>query len=258
MKPMIRRLGDSDGPDAMLLLCDSFGLDPERTKRLFKDDPLAQAKQQWGAFDGCELISVLTLCPLTFGWGQTAGISGVATRQPRQGEGWATALLDAAVEGAQEQGMDSALLFAHSEQLYRRSGFEPVDEVIRGPLKTSGASPDPVPLSLEQVQAQYENWSGGSPSRLRRDEDRWRSWLWLGRECEAVDGCLFSVEPGTVREAIVPKPLKAWPLPEKTYWVGLRSTAESLQAPLLKSHHELIVMGRNLPARVEMFLTDQF
>ncbi|MCW5937238.1 MAG: GNAT family N-acetyltransferase [Fimbriimonadaceae bacterium] len=253
-----RRIKPEEADQFLELLCLVFALDLERARGVFFTEPLFDINRKWALFVDGQMESILTTARLEFGWGRAFGIAGVATRPTCQGRGYAQALLEKVLCTAELEGEGPALLFAQSEALYRRLGFEPIDEVVRGEIKGRADFPDTETLQIPEVRKAYDEWSSRDAARLRRDEERWRYWCWTYRSCEPVPGGYLCAEPGLVREAVASAGLEEWPVPDRTEWFGLQKVTEQLGVPLHRSWPELILMGRGFPGRPEIFMTDQF
>lgn len=235
------------------LLCAVFDLDASRASQVFYSEPFFGMTRKWGLFLDGDLVSILSLTPLEFGWGHAVGVAGVATDARSRGRGMGQRLLEAAL--ADEP---SAILFAYRPTLYARLGFQVIDEVVNGELLCSSDQPELEIMDAPSIQAAYEDWASRDPARLRRDERRWDAWRWIYRPCEAFSGGYICSEPMLVREAILAEPASAWPVMPGSRWIGLRSLTQALQVPAVKLQHELLLMGRGFPSAPQMFMTDQF
>jgi len=126
--------------------------------------------------------------PLVFGGprlGGGAGIGLVATLPSHRGRGHATALLRAALDAAEAEGRDRALLFSGiAPSFYERLGFRVVEA---GGVKTTlgaelgeGEAAELLPLEpwrhLDRLVALYEG-AHGDRLHLRRDRARWEASL---------------------------------------------------------------------------------
>jgi GNAT superfamily N-acetyltransferase len=240
------------------LLCQVFSLDLARAKTVFYGEPLYDLGRKWAVFEDGRIVSILTTTSLVFGWGKAIGIAGVATDPSRRGQGFARRLIEEVLEDAEAKGEGPAVLFAQDSRLYRRCGFEEIDEVVRGRLASDPAAHTAEPLGLDEVQALYSEWSSQCPERLVRTRARWDFWVWSYRPAERFGPGYLCLEPSIVREAVPLHKAELWPVPPDTDWVGLRRVLDAVDAPVTGLRHELIVMGRGLPAPVQMFMTDQF
>lgn len=254
----IRPIVEEEAHPFLRLLCDVFGLDYARASSVFFSEPLYDLRRKWALFEQGTMASILTTTPLTFGWGRAIGIAGVGTRKGYERQGLGQALVEAVLDQAQRDGEGPAILFAHDVRLYERCGFRLIDRVIRGQLVVDASVDHPDELPCEEVRPIYDAWSEQHPSRLRRDESRWRFWNWGLRCCEPVRGGYLCVEPSLVREAVIEPGLPAWPVVPGTEWVGLQSLATDLGVPLASSTEHLLLMGRGFPEPPLMFMTDQF
>lgn len=254
----IRPIRAGEAEQFLRLLCDTFDLDFARAHRVFFAEPLFDLNRKWAAFEGSEMVSILTTVGLEFGWGKAIGIAGVATRKDVQRRGYAARLLDQVLTCAASAGETGALLFAKNPSLYSKCGFEVRDEVLRGPIQTSPEREPFELLEFNDVQERYNRWSLQDPNRLVRDDRRWGYWRWNLRVCTAVGDGYICTEAGVVREIVADKPIRDWSLPAGTEWLGLRSMADRLAVPLRGAQHDLHLMVRNVPGQPQMFMTDQF
>ncbi|MEJ5170579.1 MAG: GNAT family N-acetyltransferase, partial [Fimbriimonadales bacterium] len=179
-------------------------------------------------------------------------------RPERRREGLAAVLLERVLERSAKQGEGFALLFAQDRRLYERLGFVVLDRVVRARIGWQAGKRIGEPLPLERVQALYDGWAAGHPSRLRRDARRWSLWRWNLRVSVAVPGGYACVEGETLREAVADAPLVPDGLALGTRWYGLASMAEGLGLPLAETETAMLFMGRGVPDLPQMFLTDQF
>jgi len=253
-----RTIRRDEAEEFLGLLCGVFRLDVSRASAVFFSEPLFDLSRKWALYQDGMMVSILTTSPLRFGWGRAIGIAGVATAQPHLGKGYATRLLTHVLERAEEDGEGPAMLFAHSEGLYRRLGFEAVDEVVRGELACAGPSENGEGMSNDEVLAQYGRWSERSLARFVRDDSAQARWSWNLRHCERMLGGYACIEPGQVREAWLPEAGERWPFARGTEWAGLTAVAREDKVPVLRPRHELIVMTRSFPLPPQMFMTDQF
>ena len=254
----VRTIRQDEAEEFLGLLCGVFRLDVSRARSVFFSEPLYDLSRKWALYLDGSMCSILTTAPLQFGWGRAIGISGVATAAPHLGRGLATELLTRVLERAEADGEGPAMLFAHAEGLYKRLGFESVDEVVRGDLATSGPRRGAESLTNDQVLGLYGQWAGRSLARLVRDAAAQARWGWNLRHCERMLGGYVCVEPGQVREAWLPQADDKWPFSHGTEWVGLTAVAREERVPVLRARRELIVMARNFPLPPQMFMTDQF
>ena len=255
----IRPIRESEADEFLGLLCDVFGLDFDRARPLFFEDPMFDLRRKWALIEGQEIVSALTTTPLEFGWGRAYGIAGVATREGRRGEGYAGKLVERVHKEAKGRGEGRGLLLAKELGLYERLGFEPLDRVVRAPLATVPEEGVPPEMHVEEVRALYAAWADGHPDRLQRDRKRWTLWKWHFRECSPfVDGYLC-FENDTLREGLWSHPQAAIPLPAGTEFFGTTLIADMLELPLAAPPTvELYLMGRDVPGVPQLFMTDQF
>lgn len=239
------------------LLCEVFELDVSRAEGIFFGEPFFELGRKWALFENRTPVSILTTVPLQFGWGRAIGIAGVATRADRRSKGYAGRLLDEVLHRSAADGEGGALLFARLPELYERSGFKTIDQVIRVPLPSGLEEEDPEILGFDEVQACYARWSQGDPARLRRDERRWHYWKWTLRMCTRFSDGYLCLEGNTLREAVFESPPSVWPFSGGVEWLGLRSMAERMGL-CGDEKHELYLMAHNVPTPPQMFLTDQF
>jgi GNAT superfamily N-acetyltransferase len=254
----IRTIREDEGETFLRLMCDAFGLDFNRAYDVFFSEPLFDLSRKWALFEGREMVSILTTSPLIFGWGDAFGIAGVATREDRQGEGHATLLLQKVIKESERRGESGALLFARDLRFYERNGFEPLDRVIRAPVKTFLETDLPDCFDFETVEGKYNAWSEAHPDRLRRDTKRWNYWRWHYRICTPFQSGYICFEPNVLREPIYDTPVDCLPLPPGTEWFGTAFMADQLEIPLENPEVDLYLMGRNVPGIPQMFMTDQF
>jgi GNAT superfamily N-acetyltransferase len=253
----VRTIRADEAEHFLDLMCKVFGLDPGRARGIFFAEPLFDLARKWALFQDGDMRAILTTTGLRFGWGRAIGIAGVCTDPAHQGKGLAGRLLEHVLADAEAVGEGPALLFAHRTELYARHGFTVLDEVVRGRVKSRGAPPsEPVPD--DRVRAAYEAWAAADPDRLVRDPGRWRYWSWTLRLCEPFGDGYLCAEPQLLREAVPGKGAEAWPVPSGTEWYGLRSVTEALDVPVSSPRPELLLMGRGVTGRPQMFMTDQF
>ena len=254
----VRPIRESEANEFLALLCDVFELDIDRARGVFFNEPLFDLRRKWALFERGKMVSILTTVPLNFGWGKAVGIAGVATALSRQGEGFAGHLLARVIQHSEANDEGTLLLFAKNMTIYERCGFRILDDVVRGPIQCRAEqSPSPV-LNLAEIQDFYSGWAERDPSRLRRDTARWNFWKWNLRVCTAYESGYVCHEGQQMRECVLDQPPHEWKLPIGTEWFGLRSMADRLQLPLGGTSFELWLMGRNVPATPQMFMTDQF
>ncbi|MGE0002511.1 MAG: GNAT family N-acetyltransferase [Fimbriimonadaceae bacterium] len=254
----VRTIRKDEAEEFLGLLCGVFRLDVSRARTVFFSEPLFDLARKWALYVDGTMASILTTSPLLFGWGKAIGIAGVATAPPHLGRGLATELLTRVLEQAEGDGEGPAMLFAHAEGLYRRLGFEAVDEVVRGELLCDGTAQSSQSLSTTEVRELYGHWSERSLARLVRDDTAQTRWSWNLRHCERLLGGYACIEPGQVREAWLPEASEKWPFAHGTEWVGMTAVARDDRVPLHRARRELIVMTRNFPLPPQMFMTDQF
>lgn len=254
----IRTIRRGEAEPFLELLCRVFELDVSRARHVFFKEPLFDLERKWALFEDGRITSILTTTPLEFGFGRAFGVAGVATEPSQQRRGLAQRLIEHVLRHGKEIGEPGCLLFAHKEEVYKRSGFATVDLVVRGAIASSDLpeAPDVVPFS--QVKARYNAWAEGDPRRLRRNDRRWKYWKWIPRTCEAAPGGYVCVEPHLCREALVQPGLEKWPVMPGTSWLGLESMTRSLGVPTVRTEKELFVMAHSVPTQVQMYMTDQF
>ncbi|HQU17869.1 MAG TPA: GNAT family N-acetyltransferase [Fimbriimonadaceae bacterium] len=252
----VRPIEPSEAEDFLTILCRVFGLDFGRAKSVFFSEPLFDLRRKWALFENRNMLSVMTTVPLDFGWGPAIGIAGVATVPSARRKGLASELLREVLRCARTSGETASYLFARNESLYRKVGFEALDSVVSGPIRSQGNLPDVKPF--EEVQANYERWSQDHPNRLRRDETRWAYWNWTVRPCYRMGSAYFALEGHRVREALLSSPQESWPVPAGTEWQGLETMTDALGVPLLNRNTDLLLMGCGSPGIPQMFMTDQF
>ena len=61
-----------------------------------------------------------------------------------------------------------------------------------------------------------------------------------------------------IREAVNVGRRDAWPCTSGAEWVGLRSLARQIEAPIGQETEELLLMARGFDHIPQMFMTDQF
>ncbi|MBS1704833.1 MAG: GNAT family N-acetyltransferase [Armatimonadetes bacterium] len=253
----IRPIYRHEAGEFLRLLCTVFELDFDRASKVFFADPLFDLNRKWGLFASGKLTSILTTTPLEFKAGTVMGIAGVATAADARGMGYAGKLLDHVVRHGVERNERKAMLFAHQEDLYVQHGFEPLDRIVKGIVRTTEAELPPAEVPFKRVQQIYTEWASQSPHRLIRTPLRWRYWRWPFRVCENCAGGYICYEGACVREAIR-APGSEWIGPIGVEWVGLERVTESLQIPLASRHEDLTMMGLGFDTPPELFITDQF
>lgn len=253
----IRNIHAEEGEAFLQLLCEVFQLDFNRAYDVFFAEPLFDLSRKWALFEGREMVSILTTTPLEFGWGRAFGIAGVATQKGRQREGHASRLLQRVLREGERRGEPSALLFARDTSVYDRNGFEPLDRVIRAPLKVRPEEDAPT-LDDVDVESRYAAWAQAHPDRLRRDARRWEYWRWNYRVTTEFGSGYLCHEPGVLREAVYSTPVDALPLPLETDWLGTTLVADQLEIPVVDPVVDLYLMGHNVPGVPQLFMTDQF
>jgi predicted N-acetyltransferase YhbS len=254
----IRPIHRKEAEPFLALLCTVFSLDIARARHVFFKEPMFDLDRKWALFEDGEMRTIMTTTPLKFGFGRAFGVAGVATVEAHRGRGLAKRILEHVLEHGRASGEPGCILFAHSEEVYRRVGFQTIDTVVRGPIVVGEMTPLPDVVRYEQVRKLYDAWAGAKPARLVRDERRWKYWRWIPRTCEAAPGGYVCVEPHICREALLQEGLDEWPVMPGTSWLGLKSMTQELRIPLTSSSHELFVMAHSLSERPEMFMTDQF
>lgn len=254
----IRTIREEEGEPFLRLMCEAFGLDFNRAIDVFFSEPLFDLDRKWALFEGREMVSILTTSPLVFGWGRAFGIAGVATQVGRQGEGHASRLLAKVLKESALRGESGALLFARDLRFYERNGFEPIDRVIRAPVKAHMDGDFPECYDLQTVEEKYNAWSERHPDRLRRDDKRWNYWRWHYRICSPFQDGYICFEPNVLREPLYDTPVDILPLPTGTEWFGTTFMADQFEIPIEDPTVELYLMGHNIPGIPQMFMTDQF
>lgn len=145
----------------------------------------------WLLVDDRQPVACLHDYPLVFGGrrvGGGAGIGLVGTLPSHRGRGHANALLHAALEAAEAEGRDRALLFSGiPPAFYERLGFRAVAcggvKTTRGAELGAGDAADLVPLEpwrhLDRLVGLYEA-AHGDALHLHRDRARWEANLHHG------------------------------------------------------------------------------
>lgn len=254
----VRTIRREEAESFLSLMCDVFELDFQRATSVFYTEPFYDLDRKWAVFEHGVIQSILTTTPLKFGWGNACGIAGVATRPESRGRGLSSRLIGQVQDHALKIGEGACLLFARDERLYSKLGFEVVDVVVRGPVRSMDAFLPPEPLGPAAVQNLYNHWALQSDRRLLRDEQRWRFWQWSMRICEPFASGYLCLEVAQIREAVLSNHETQWPVSPGTEWIGLKSLTEEIGVPLLSCRQELIMMGYRIPSPPQMFLTDQF
>ncbi len=254
----IRTIRREEAEGFLRLMCEVFELDYQRALSVFFTEPFFDLDRKWALFEGGQIQSILTTTPLVFGWGRACGIAGVATRPAARNRGLSSKLLEAALEHADAQGERACLLFARDERLYAKAGFEVIDFVVKGEVRSSRTFFDEEPLGEATVRRVYDQWASMSPNRLKRDDQRWKFWQWSMRICEPYDSGYLCLEVAQIREAILMSKQAAWPVSPGTEWMGLKTVTEEIGVPLITCSQEMMLMGYRVPSSVQMFLTDQF
>jgi len=254
----IRPIHVSEADSFLQVLCDVYQLDFNRAYDLFFEEPLFDITRKWALFEGREMVSVLTTTPLEFGWGKAFGIAGVATHKDRRNEGHAGRLIQKVMTESTKRGEGSALLFAVETALYERLGFEPLDQVVRGEIKTTDVARVYEPYDRGQVRKMYTEWSAQHPDRMRRDERRWKYWGWNLKTANPFQSGYLCLDNDVLREAIFDKPVPELPVEAGTTWFGLTYMTDQLEIPLLNISPEMTLMGRQVPGQPQLFMTDQF
>jgi predicted N-acetyltransferase YhbS len=254
----IRPIKENEAEAYLQLLCDVFELDFNRAYDLFFREPMFDLDRKWAMFEGREIVSILTTTPLEFGWGKACGIAGVATKKDRQGEGLARRVIEKVLATSDSRGEGAAMLFAADTRLYEAIGFEALDRVVRGTVLSLPLEVDQEECSYASLRTKYDAWASGDPDRLRRDEQRWDYWKWNFRTANTFRDGYYTLENGTVREAIFCEPQKKLPVPRGTEWLGLSYVTDQLEIPLGSVSVPMYLMGRNVPGQPQLFMTDQF
>lgn len=254
----VRPIRRDESSQFLRLLCEVFTLDYTRAEGIFYKEPMFDLQRKWALFDGPEMVSILTTVPLTFGWGRSIGIAGVATASQRQNRGYAQCLLETVLSDAHEKGEGSALLFARARGLYQRVGFTELDEVVRGEIPGSVDDTTGPILEFDEVRKMYGAWADQDPARLRRDDQRWNYWKWTLRMCAPIEGGYACLEGNVVREAVSDSRPSSWPVGKGAEWFGLTGMARHLGLEMRSPSADLVLMGYNFPGVPQMFMTDQF
>lgn len=254
----IRPVDLAEEPQFLRLLCHLFDLDMARASAIFFAEPLHNVRTNWALFDNGEMVSLLTTTPLTFGFGNAIGISGVCTRPERRREGLGLKLLNEVLSQNEAKNINVGLLFAHRTELYEAAGFQVLDHVIRAPILQNDHTPIP-PMGAWRVREIYDAWAAAEDNRLHRDNLRWKYWEWTPRNCEPVGSQGYvALEGSLVRELISANPILSIPAPAKSEWVGLESMTRALKLNLGPTSRDLIYMVRGRSTPPQMFMTDQF
>lgn len=253
----IRPIREAESEQFLRVLCDVFKLDFNSAFDVFYSEPYYNPARKWALFDGPEMLSILTLTPLEFGWGKAVGIAGVATPTRHQGEGHASRLIERVLRESERNGEGAALLFAQDCRIYDKNGFETLDRVIHAPVMVHEDHDESV-LPGPSVRTIYNEWAAQHPDRLRRGEKAWEYWDWHYRMCSPFQTGYICHEVNTLREAIYTDPAESLPLPKGTEWFGTTLMADTLQIPVYDARVELYLMGYRVPGIPQMFMTDQF
>lgn len=240
-----------ESPEFFALLGEVFQLDPASVQSHYGHPAIVPDLTRWGLWVDGRLASILAVTELEFGWGPAIGISAVGSAEWARGRGYAGRLLGAALEHCGRP----AMLFAHSDRLYARHGFQTVDWVVKGPMMEG---PESSVLSESDLRPIYDSWAAASPARLRRPEGKWRAWRRMPRFPVSAGQGYVCREPVYVREAIIPAPGGLWPVKEDSLWIGSESMTRALQPPLKRSWRELLIMTKGFPEPPQMFMSDQF
>lgn len=254
----IRPVREGETEAFLELLCDVFHLDIARARSVFYSEPFFDCNRKWALFEGGRPISILTTVPLEFGWGRAVGIAGVATRTDLQGRGHAVRLIEYVLEHGKAHGEEAAFLFARDPRVYRKVGFEILDEAVLAPIEGSTQFVMPRTVSFDEVRTTYQGWSEADPNRLRRDERRWNYWKWNLRICTVHEEGYLCLEGDRVRECVPGGGAAPWPVPDRTHWFGLRTMAARIGVPTGEPRVEQYLLGWKSPAMPQFFMTDQF
>lgn len=256
----VRPIQATEAEPFFSILCESFDLDAQRARPIFFQDPAFDLNHKWALFDGGEMQSILTSTPMEFGFGDAAGIAGVATRPESRGQRYAFRLIEAVGEQFRALGTDALMLFATQTSLYESLGFKPLDAVVSGPVKANLNQDEwRAPLDAAEIRRRYSAWVQDQPAWCVRTSARWESWAWSARVCEPLgDTGYLCFEGTTIREALAPNCLTEWPVPMGTEWVGLARVTEQLQIPANCNPTGTHFLGRGFNTVPAMFLTDQF
>lgn len=248
----IRTLHGSESRAFLDLMCEAFRLERVADLTTHVADPHWVRSTRWGLFEGDDLVSIMSAAPLQFGWGRAIGIASVATRVDCRSRGLAQQLLEEVLFQAARSGIQGALLFAHQEELYRRSGFELLDTVVSGVLaSTSGEG---TAIARGDVRTIYDRWSFAHPARLRRTANDWVRWRSRWRDCVQSERGYIAIDNGQVREAV--DAVEPLPVSKGVKWYGLDSMSKLFN--IVDKSDELLLMGRSFPHTPQMFMTDQF
>ena len=248
----------AEGAAYLRALCRIFDLDYVRAESIFYHEPFFDLNRKWALFCDGFVRSILTTVPLQFGDGAAIGIAGVGTLVESRGKGYGQTLVEAALESATKDGETRALLFAQSDTLYKRCGFETLDRVIRADFTEVEVDPDAEVIGFERVRELYDAWALRDPKRLQRDDRRWNFWKWNLRMCVEVPGGYVCQEGDLVREVVLDQPPPRWPIFEQAEWFGLRTMAQELRLPLKNEREDLMFMGRGFTEVPRLYMTDQF
>lgn len=253
----IRRIQPHEARTYLSLLCRVFSLDLDRAEPVFFAEPYYSFSSKWALFDEGRMASILSVTPLEFGWGKAHGIAGVATDSDFRGRGLATVLLEHVLDHCAKEDMAPSLLFAHQPKLYERVGYQEIDVVLKGMLRTTDER-SIHRLEMPEITDIYAKWASADENRLRRDETRWSCWSWMSKECAPVAGGYVCCEPLYCREVIWSEPMKEWPGAEGLAWCGLRSMTDRLGVPVMSPEVDMHLMARGFSSQPQMFMTDQF
>ena len=173
------------------VLCASFRLPFDAARPIFYDDPFFDlSHKRVLRTPALGIVSCLTVIPARLrvggAWVSVGGIAGVATHPAHQGQGYASRLIAATVPSlAEELGYSVSGLFALSDSLYRRFGWEPASEAHRfsfspasltsftapGIVRPAGAETDP---GWAAVRALHAATAAGKSGECWRDDRRWQ------------------------------------------------------------------------------------
>jgi len=251
----IRTINEGECNEYLRVLCDAFELDFDRARTAFFSEPYYSLDRKWALLRKQSIVSILTVVPLEFGDGKGIGIAGVATVGAKREHGYATDLLNHVCDYYSMEGAAKSLLFARSESLYLKAGFEELDKVYLQPLPPGRAS-QPRQLDKEYVRGLYDNWAKQDDRRLRRDDDRWKYWSWTFKTPVALGDGYFCYESNRIREML--PAIDRLPISELVDFYGTGETAKDLGIDITDAPFDLLLMGRGFDYVPRMFMTDQF
>lgn len=198
----IRAARADEADEVLRVLCAAFRLPYEAARPIFYQDPFFDlSHKRVLRTQTCGIVSCLTVIPTRLrvgeAWVSLGGIAGVATHPTHQGCGYANQLIAATVSAmAEELHYPLSGLFALSQDLYRRSGWEtaslfnrfafsgsPADyPMTQGVIRSAGSETEP---GWAAVRALHGATAAQVSGRCLRDDRRWhlvgtapgREWL---------------------------------------------------------------------------------